>query len=202
MSKLYLSWQKSRKSSRGFTIAEILVCLLILGEIATFTIPKVITAQQNSRNNATAHEVASMIAAAYSLYIVQGNIIVSGTTNGVFAQYLNYISVDSTSLLDDAPSYNSVYNCSSSITCLKLHSGGTLFYNPNWNFGGTSTTNAIPFFYDPDGQRVGISADGPSKSVVFMLYTNGRLTSLGKAISGTAYSGGAIAGPDPSWFQW
>lgn len=56
------------KTNKGFSLAELLISLLILSEIATFTIPKLISNQQASANNAKAKEVAGMIAGAFQSY--------------------------------------------------------------------------------------------------------------------------------------
>ena len=44
------------RTTRGFSLAELLLALLILGSIATFTIPKVITASNNSKKHAIIKE--------------------------------------------------------------------------------------------------------------------------------------------------
>lgn len=49
----------------GFTLAELLLALLILGVIATFTIPKVLTAQHDSQKKAVFRET---ISALYQVY--------------------------------------------------------------------------------------------------------------------------------------
>ncbi|HEY9745532.1 MAG TPA: prepilin-type N-terminal cleavage/methylation domain-containing protein [Oculatellaceae cyanobacterium] len=49
----------------GFTLAELLIALSILGLIATFTIPKVLVAQQDMTYRANAKDVAAAISAAY-----------------------------------------------------------------------------------------------------------------------------------------
>jgi prepilin-type N-terminal cleavage/methylation domain-containing protein len=48
----------------GFTIAELLIALLILGEIATFTIPKIISSQQNAQKMAVFKETLAAISTA------------------------------------------------------------------------------------------------------------------------------------------
>lgn len=50
------------KKQSGFTLAELLIALLILGEIATFTIPKVLTASQQQQKIATFKETISTFA--------------------------------------------------------------------------------------------------------------------------------------------
>jgi hypothetical protein len=106
--------------------------------------------------------------------------------------------------MDDHVSASTIYNCSSKL-CLRLHNGGVLFTN-NYSFGGTTTTNAILCWFDPDGVYGSSgSADGPSKSVAFFLYFNGRVTSRAKMASGTTSSDGThstITTADPSWFSW
>lgn len=47
------------KLNRGFTLAELLIALAILGVIAAFSIPKVLSAQQNQTYNAIAKEAAA-----------------------------------------------------------------------------------------------------------------------------------------------
>lgn len=46
----------ANRTQSGFTLAELLIALTILGVIATFTIPKILTAQQASTYNAIAKE--------------------------------------------------------------------------------------------------------------------------------------------------
>lgn len=47
---------------KAFTLAELLIALAILGVIATFTIPKVLTANQNGTFKAIGKETAAMLA--------------------------------------------------------------------------------------------------------------------------------------------
>jgi prepilin-type N-terminal cleavage/methylation domain-containing protein len=50
-----------RKQSIGFTLAELLIALAILGEIATFTLPKIISAQQNAKQLAVIKETVATL---------------------------------------------------------------------------------------------------------------------------------------------
>lgn len=192
----------------GFSIAELLIALLILGEIAAFTIPKIISAQQRSQSAAKAKEVAGMIAGAYQQY-ARSNQITTTTTAGVFTQYMNYTSIATTGQLDDIPPWNAVYDCSSNVTCLRLHNGGMLFTRNSGRYYGTSTSHMVDYFFDPDGIRTGLAADGPGKTVIFTVFANGRISSVGAGSSGAMVddvgdnlTGVAGSNWDPSWFSW
>ena len=188
--------------AKGFTLAELLIALTILGVIATFTIPKILLTQQNQQYNAEAKEAASMIAGAVSVYQLTNGLNSSNTFSDM-TPYLNYVLVDTSTTIDDIPGYTSK-TCSASNPCLKLHSGALLRYSAAGSFGGTSTTNALVFFLDPDGTYGG-TTQGPSKAVRFALfYTNTRLTSIAY-LPYTVHSSDdtVVAGlSDPSWFSW
>lgn len=197
MSLTFVQWRQAR----GFTLAELLIALAILGVIATFTIPKVLTAQQDSKYNAAAKEVAAMISGAYTVY-AQTHTVTSGTTPGDLTPYMNFIAADTTSTVDAF--YESVTHDCATYPCLKLHNGGMISYETG-GFTGTDTTNAIYFYFDPDGKVTDGTTNGPGKSVCFWLYYNGRLSSYSNITPGTVYAGGT-ANPDPvadpPWFQW
>jgi prepilin-type N-terminal cleavage/methylation domain-containing protein len=183
----------------GFTLAELLIALLILGEIATFTIPKILTSQQNNRYNATGKEVAATIAAAYQQALLAGT-VTTNTTPGDLTPYMNYVSVDTTSSVDWQYT-GSTTDCTT-VRCLKLHNGGILHYT-SIHFYGTNTTNAIYFYFDPDGTTDGTTTNA-GKAVLFFLYYNGRITSWSNAAANTS-ANGATYGPlqvDPPWFKW
>lgn len=178
------------RPAKGFTLAELLIALAILGVIATFTIPKVLNSATSGQNTAIAKEAASMVSGAFSAYQLN-NTLTSGTTAGVLSQYMNYVSVDTSS------TYTSLTACASgTYVCLKLHNGGVLHYHAANTFGGTSTTNGIYFNIDPDGA-------GSTGAATFVQYYNGRLTTYGNRDTGTATGGtspGAIS-TDPSYIQ-
>jgi len=75
----------------GFTLAELLISLLIVGEIATFSIPKIINAQQNTVYNAKAKEALSSVAAAYNTYKMSNTVSVN-TRFGDLTSYLNSLA--------------------------------------------------------------------------------------------------------------
>lgn len=185
----------------GFTLAELLISLAILGEIATFTIPKIITAQQNGTYNASAKEAIAMIAGVYQQYQMT-NTVSSSTTFGVMTPYINYLSMDTSSTIDDIPGFSSM-TCSAGTPCIRLHSGALLRYSTTGSFGGTGASNALLFFYDPDGVY-GNSTQGSSKSLRLALYFSGRITSIGQLTSGVSSSNDGISAgfSDPSWFGW
>lgn len=191
------------RCKHGFTLAELLVCLAILGLIAVFTIPKVLTTQRDSRYSAQAKEVASMISGAYDAY-KQRYTPNSNTSGGDLTAFMNYASVDAVSTIDVFQTATTRLCDGVGYQCVRLHNGGMLLWASS-GFMGTATTNAIYFYYDPDGQVTDGTTNGPGKSVVFWLYYNGRITSYANISANTVYGGGTV-GPnsayDPPWFQW
>jgi prepilin-type N-terminal cleavage/methylation domain-containing protein len=109
---------------KGFTLAELLICLAILAEIATFTIPKVFASQQNVRYAAMAKEAAGALSVAYLQYTIQNGPPSSNTTGGVLSPYLNYISMNTTTLQIDRGYSQGTIGCSGAIPCFVLASGG------------------------------------------------------------------------------
>lgn len=190
----------------GFTLAELLIALVIIGEIATFTIPKIITSQQNNTYNAKAHEAISMVSAAYELYqLNNGTAVPSTMAMGALTQYMNYVSTDTASLIDDVPGYSS-QTCGGSNICLNLHNGAKMMIVQSaWNFGGTSSTNVNQAWIDPDGVYSG-TTNGAGKTLVIELYYTGRVTTYGTV--GNTFCGSwacpfsASASNDPTWFTW
>ena len=189
---------------KGFTLAELLISLGILGVIAAFTLPKILLAQQNNTYNASAKEAAAMISGAYQAY-QQTGALSSSTAPDDLTPYMNYLAVDTTSTIDLFYE-NTTRDCNTGFNCLKLHTGGTLLYYVGGSFGGSTSTRAIYFYFDPDGRVTDGTTNGPGKSVVFWLYYNGRITSYSNLLTGTLSGGGPPVNPDPSydppWFSW
>jgi prepilin-type N-terminal cleavage/methylation domain-containing protein len=189
----------------GFTLAELLIALAILGVIATFTIPKILSAQQNGQKVAAAKEVASMISGAFQQANLDG-VITSASIPSDLLAYMNYVSVDTSGTVIDTTPRLASGTCDSSHPCIKLHNGGYLWCD-DASFDGTTSLNAIEFRFDPDpANNTTSTADGPLKAVQFTLYYNGSLTTRGQIKPGTTNSSSAnfTIHPDydPSWFSW
>jgi prepilin-type N-terminal cleavage/methylation domain-containing protein len=187
----------------GFTLAELLIALAILGELATFTIPKVISAQQQGSYNAAAKEAIATVSQAYQLYQFN-NTLSSGTKFGDMTSYINYVQYDTTRTIDSKQTNTSLSCNVGTGGCLILHNGGALRYS-SVTFNGTASTNALELYFDPNGTYGG-TTDGPDKSVDFFLYYNGRITTRGTTEPNTVANNNTYATPDPTldppWFSW
>lgn len=192
----------SLKHRRGFTLVELLIALTILGEIATFSIPKVINAQQRGAWNAEGKEAISTIAATYQVYKMNNQVSSStGTTD--LASYFNYTKAVTSGLVDHVTGQTSL-DCSAQ-PCYQLHNGGMLVLGGS-TFGATNSTNYIHFFFDPDSRYSG-TTNGQGKAITIILYFNGRVSTGAERKTGDiTYLAGSPQnwGPDPStdWFSW
>jgi prepilin-type N-terminal cleavage/methylation domain-containing protein len=69
------------KNSRlGYTLAELLIALGILGVIAVFVIPKLLAIRSNQSYNSSAKEAAATISGAYQVY--KSKYAVTSNTSG------------------------------------------------------------------------------------------------------------------------
>jgi prepilin-type N-terminal cleavage/methylation domain-containing protein len=192
----------------GFTLAELLIALAILGVIATFTIPKVLQSQQDGRYKAMAKEAAGIVSEAYQTY--RQNNGISATFNpNMLSTYLNYVKVTTTGFIDSRPP-NTSWPCNAVEPCYLLHNGGTLQLYSDICFGGTASTNGVWFAFDPDSVYGG-TTNGPGKAIHMALYASGRLATASTvdsfALMDWGCDGGAAgqaADPtgDPTWFSW
>lgn len=201
---------KATKSKWGFTLAELLISLAILGVIATFTIPKILSSQQNTQYNASGKEVVAMISSAYQqLQMSRG--VSDNTTGYELTPYMNYVNVDTSTQIDCSYNATCTSNCGTSFgssICLTLHNGGKLMIPTNDRFLGTTTTNVIHFYFDPDGKvtESSPSANGPGKNIEFHLFYNGKITTRDASnfvrCSSLECPMAPTSGNDPPWFSW
>jgi len=187
--------------STAFTLAELLVTIAILGVIAVFTIPKLLTGSQDNQYKAIGKEAAMMIDGAYDAYVMN-NTLTLNTQNKHFTPYMNYVAYDTASIIDNVQTLGQL-QCSSGNPCFKLHSGAMLITEAT-HFCSTDNTAAVWFLIDPDGKYSG-STTGPGKSLKFALYYTGRIVNRGAidANTGVACSlFSAVPAYDPPWFSW
>ncbi|MBL8031959.1 MAG: prepilin-type N-terminal cleavage/methylation domain-containing protein [Candidatus Doudnabacteria bacterium] len=187
---------------KAFSLSELLIALLILGVIATFTIPKVITSSQSNQKKAAAKEVASMISGAYAAYQMD-NSVSSSFSGKVLTPYMNYVSLWTANQQIDGAITEGARTCTNGEPCVKLHNGGAVFFY-NATFNGTTNLNATYYVFDPDGAYSGVTT-GTGKGIEFGLYYNGRISTWGAYATGTTSSYGASSicpSCDPTWFGW
>ncbi len=194
---------RSIKSHSGFTLAELLICLAIIAEIATFTIPKILTAQQNGKFNALAKEAMGSISQAFQLYTTQNAITASTYPEEFLSPYLGYVSIDTTGSIDNSPGASgATLTCNSANSkCYRL-AGGSILRATSCAFGGTTSQYAARVTFDPDGV-----VTSTQDSLVFYVYATGRITTKANVDDNTL--GGGTCGAtwpsptaDPSWFSW
>ncbi len=203
---------KSEKRS-GFTLAELLIALTILAEIATFSIPKLLSSQQYGANNANAKETVAMLSGAYQEYFyAQRASVAASTTMGALTPYMNFVSVDTSSVIDSHPSVGTAgYACTSSDPCLRLHNGAAFSYSTTGQFCASDGTGALRVEFDPDGQYTNPgTADAPGKSIILWLYADGSIRTSATVKVGTQSQSTGLGcttwnpqpTKDPSWFSW
>lgn len=178
---------------KGFTLAELLIALAILGVIAAFTIPKVLLGEQHQKWRAIGKEAATAFDAAYKAYQME-NTTTASTSATHLTPYFNYVRIDTTSAVD---SYNGgTYTCSNTSPCY-MQANGASYRFWEGTFSGTDELAVIILSVDPDGKATG------NESLDLFLTYGGRVHSWGTMVPGTYDSWGPyFADPDPPWFSW
>ncbi|MEB3286156.1 MAG: prepilin-type N-terminal cleavage/methylation domain-containing protein [Vampirovibrionales bacterium] len=172
---------------KGFTLAELLIALAILGVIATFTIPKVLTAQANSKNNAIAKEAATL-SGAFEAYKMDNPIDPATFYSADLTPYINYVKFYTGTIDDDSGVSETCAPGNNWYThCLVLHNGAILILNDQHD-AAEETPDGIWSALDIDGSYNG------EPSLWFVIYMNGRLS------TNEVHTNGAT--PDPPWFSW
>lgn len=175
--------------------------MAILGVIATFTIPKVLSAQQDAKSNAIAKEAIASIVHAYQLYGLENSPDASTKLKDTITPYLNYVRVDTSTVGAFDYPYGTQGDCDANNPCYYFANGAVIqLYNIS--FGATTPLNGVWFLIDPDGSRINSPQGGGLEA---MLYFNGRVATWGTLFSGTDTGWGpysANTANDPVWFSW
>jgi prepilin-type N-terminal cleavage/methylation domain-containing protein len=192
------------RAQKGFTLAELLIALAILGVIATFTIPKILTSTGTAQFKAIGKEASSIISGAMQDYMVNYAVSTSTrpdeTATGIL-QSLNFVSkvtgATHTAALTGLPE-----NCvTGTNTCYQLHNGAILQIEDDDRFAGTGTTNYLKMNLDPDGLKSTSATD----ILTFHIYTNAKILTNKDSPTGTdsatPLTGQSVA-TDPTWFSW
>ncbi len=195
---------RQSSSTHGFSLAELLLSLLILAVIATFTIPKIISSQRNGSYLAGAKEAATTVGQALYLYRFSTSYATTGTWTNV-TPYLNYVKVDTTTVIDGSPNDGiGTTQCGDAGgSCYKLNNGSMLKL---WDWGACGNLDDINdyefFLYDPDGRST-----SQEDSVWFVANLKGRVkpwSELSNTESVCDLVGTYPGDPsyNPSWFSW
>lgn len=180
------------QASTGFTLAELLISLLILGVIATLAIPKLLQAQQSQQKIAITKEAIASVSGAYNTYKLQ-NTVTSATGMDDLIADLNYVREETAMIVDHKPGVASADCSTVPVKCYRLHNGAILWYSTvSGRFTGTTNNDYLLFLIDPDGAYS--NGDAQGKAVELFLYTTGRLTSRAVVANDPAR--------DPVWFSW
>jgi prepilin-type N-terminal cleavage/methylation domain-containing protein len=200
------------KQAPGFSLVEILITLAIMGIVAAFTVPQLFQApasRSNTKYTALARDVTFMMLNAYEHYKAANASVPWNTKLYSLTPYMNYVNLDlSNGTKVDPPPQGSWWtstpqSCGSQYVgtnyCYILHNGGILWFNDTFYFGGTNSTNAIWFNFDPDGS-------GPSEALQVWLTYSGRIYTV-KNLPTTMTSGyifststQAAVAQDANWF--
>lgn len=157
----------------GFSLAEILITLVILGVVAAFSISKTFTPLGKNTVNSKANQMMLRLAAAHQAYKMEGK-LVSNTHFTDLIPYFNYVKIDSSTVIDELYTSSASRTCGSgSWYCLVFHDGSMLMYNDGQKFGGPGS--GIYLYYDPDGKRTDSTTNSAGKSLQFWITYDGRV---------------------------
>jgi prepilin-type N-terminal cleavage/methylation domain-containing protein len=123
----------------GFTLAEVLITLSIIGVVAALTIPTLVINYQDTANAVAAKKAYSEIANAWNLYRANHNGEVAGTYNGIFELKDNFLKkhfsyVSEASYLTNIHTIQNLYNTDT----VDIQSG---IYKTNGMFFGFQNAN-------------------------------------------------------------
>ena len=187
-----LDFPSSEAKTRGFTLAELLIALAILGVVATFTIPKVLQSYGSSQHVSVSKELVGMVSGALESYKAS-NTITATTKMRDLTPYFNYIQLDTAASVDGVPLASGTISCAAPVDCFRFANGAVLAYDSTQQmdtFGGTDLSTYFLFYaIDPDGTENGVDS-------LLMLIRPSGLTTSAAGVDGQPF------GADPPWFSW
>jgi prepilin-type N-terminal cleavage/methylation domain-containing protein len=206
-----LCWRKPSWRNPAFSMVELLITLGLIGILAAFTVPKVLSPSTNTVNSkytAITRDVAFMISSAYERYRM-ANATVSTTVDMIdlFPYMPNYVqnhAGDASIVIDNRYGTGTITCSNPGNPCLRLHNGGVLYLWGN-DFNGTASTNAVLATFDPDGK---VTSDGSAytegKGMHIFIYYDGRVADYGTIKSNTV-AGASTYNPNSGnvqpWFS-
>lgn len=134
----------SRQAS-GFSLAELLVALLILGQISAFTIPKIVTSQQNARNKAVFKEMYGTL----SQLVYQGTILGMGSGSSM-TNYI-YNNVNATRICKINSSTEGCWDTTVMGATTESTQGGFVLHNGAVLVGFGTSTPCEGVYFDVNG---------------------------------------------------
>jgi prepilin-type N-terminal cleavage/methylation domain-containing protein len=156
----------NNRSLQGFTLSELLVSLAVLGLIAAFAIPKVLTAVGESSSRAIGREAFGMITEAYqAIRATQNGNVTRATTAQNLIDQMNYARILTSG------------NGGNTTDSIVLQNGAQIAYVDDDNFDAGADRGVIGFTIDPDGDE-GDSVSGP---VTVYLGNDGRIWAADEA---------------------
>lgn len=183
-----------RHYQSGFTLAELAVSLSLIMVLAIVLYPTLITNVGDDKIIGVSKGGAVDIAQSFSNYQRENPVAAGTLSTDILSYYGNYVRVinNGTANLQLENVINkgcSVLSpcaytspCDATTPCYVLNNGALLQYDPAASFGGmTPNQHALRFVLDPDNT-------GPQVATIFVLYSTGRVTTLGNATAGTTYA--------------
>jgi type II secretory pathway pseudopilin PulG len=186
----------------GFTLAELIISIGVLGVMASVSIPKLVNVQYRQKMNTVGKEIAATMTEAHTQAKLAGRLR-STTSLYDLMTYVNTAQMKTSGLVDDTAGSTSL-DCAS-LDCY-VFSNGAVLVDTGTSFGGEGNLNALLFHLDPDGKYSG-SSSGSGKAGVFFIYYNGRITSI-DVIPNNTYVGtwnitlSAIPSERADWLTW
>ena len=201
----------------GFTLSELLIALVLLGIIASLTVPKLLVSLNTKQANTLANDAKLLVSSAYADYAFGNPKPPSSFTLAAllpslpYAKHLNEagetVSIDCPPLGTSValgcsgshPRVATLNPASTDYVSLRLKNGGVLVLPTSLSLGGRSPLHGLPFVVDYDGK-----ASNRSDSVEFWLYSDGTVRTRQTLVANTVNSGGTfnpVPNADPTFLQ-